>query len=113
MADLSLSVVVSIVDYPPRLDGPAGDTLAATLSDVATAFVCATAQGYDAHHDDAHSAADLEDHVIACLERAKAEPTDVGYRLRLVQSAAITVAAIQRWDRLHPLPTATPDPETV
>ncbi len=45
MSDRSSAVVVHLVDYPSRLDGPAGTALAATLSDVATEFVRVTGQG--------------------------------------------------------------------
>ncbi len=102
MSDRSSAVVVNLVDYPPRLDGPAGTTLAATLSDVATEFVHAAAQGCDAIHYDAYSTEDMERLAEVMLTIASAEnPSAAIYRHRLVGVAATVIAAIQRLDRLH------------
>lgn len=109
MADLSTAVIVNLIDYPPRLDGAAGTALASVLSEVATEFVRAGTRGYDAHHDDAHTAADLEDEIVARVEAARTASTADDYRRRLVQAASVAVAAVQRWDRVHPTPSTEAD----
>ncbi|SMH62866.1 hypothetical protein [Azospirillum agricola] len=96
-------VEVELVQYPPVFDGPAGHALAHVLSDVASRRVHQIERGYDHAHDDAHNAEDMEGHIHAQLHRLSRAETDAAYRDRLLDVAALTVAAIERWDRPAPV----------
>lgn len=56
--------------------------------------------GYTPEHDDAHSDALLRSLAYGRLTAAAGAPSEAGRRLRLVQSAALLVAEIERIDRL-------------
>lgn len=94
-----LPVVVELIQYPPVFDGPAGHTLAAALSDLASARARQIACGYGDEHDDEHSAEEMEQLIRHQLRKAAAETNDDGYRRRLVKVAACALAALLSWDR--------------
>ncbi|MGQ9370558.1 hypothetical protein [Azospirillum sp. A39] len=102
MGDLSLTCCVALTDYPPGLDGPAGDHLAGVLSDVATAQVRRVANGCTAAHDDRFTTAGFEDLFYEEILNLDARSDRIPeYRESLVLISALAVAAVQRWDRLH------------
>jgi hypothetical protein len=58
-----------------------------------------------AEHDDEHYADGFEELIENRLTAAHASRNrnDGNYRRRLIQVAALTVAAIERWDRANPM----------
>lgn len=98
------AVEVELVQYPAVYDGPAGHALARVLSDIASRRVHQIGRGYDHAHDDAHDADDMEAHIRSYLQLAARASTDADYRDRLIDVAALAVAAVERWDRPAPPP---------
>lgn len=95
-------IVVEIVETPPDFPEHTATALERVLRDVATERAAQIAAGYDPGHDDAHDAEELEEHIAARLLSAARATSVAGYRRRLVQTAALALAAVERWDRRHP-----------
>ncbi|HYH17603.1 MAG TPA: hypothetical protein VD995_03195 [Azospirillum sp.] len=106
----ALPVIAELVHYPDAYDGPHGDALADVLSEVGSERWRQDLQWGGTSHDDAHIPADWYSFLYAQVDRlvdctANAQPD---FRHRLINIAALAVAAAQAWDRRH-APTAHPE----
>ncbi|NYZ12861.1 hypothetical protein HL658_09880 [Azospirillum sp. RWY-5-1] len=86
------------VPLPP----PLAAALTMVLNEVEEERRRQIAAGYDQANDDAHEADAMVDHIMQRLMRAARATTNAEHRRRLIQVAALAVAAVERWDRKHP-----------
>lgn len=98
MADLP--VIAELTQYPPAYDGPLGDQLADVLSEVASERWRQDQQWGGPAHDDRHTPMDWDRCIRRQLNAMLRELANGGHRGRLVNIAALSVAAIQSMDRL-------------
>lgn len=90
---------LSAEDYPDAAPEAHDAHLLGVLAQIADERWRQVCLGYHGNHDDSHTVGDLLDLGRMRLVLAGQETDDEGTRTRLIQAAAVIVAAVQSWDR--------------
>lgn len=87
------------VEFPEDASELSTVSLMCVLSEVADERYRQDKKWGGSAHDDQHRAEDFERFIRAQLTKDIRETSDSGYRKRLINVAALAVAAVQKWDR--------------